>query len=107
MVEGCSRIWLEECNIIGSKCLGLESIGIYIQRQDPIQLAIQVPENHDTHWDVKIVGNRCLRLLVAIQLCRGIQLNMGFSVVVGAIWTCISIGLRSLQNGQSSENHCT
>jgi hypothetical protein len=54
MVEGCSRIWLEECNIIGSKCLGLESIGIYIQRQDPIQLAIQVPENHDTHWDVKM-----------------------------------------------------
>jgi hypothetical protein len=31
----------------------------------------------------------------------------GFSVVIGAIWTCISIGLRSLQNGQSSENHCT
>ena len=31
----------------------------------------------------------------------------GFSVVIGAIWTCISIGLRSLQNGQSSEKHCT
>jgi hypothetical protein len=31
----------------------------------------------------------------------------GFSVVIGAIWTCISIGLRLLQNGQSSENHCT
>jgi hypothetical protein len=51
IVEGCSRIRLEECNVIGNKCLGLESIDIYIRRQDPIQLAIQVPENNDTHWE--------------------------------------------------------
>ena len=31
----------------------------------------------------------------------------GFSVVIGAIWTCISISLRLLQNGQSPEKHCT
>jgi hypothetical protein len=38
---------------------------------------------------------------------QGHSAKHGFSVVIGAIWTCISIGLRSLQNGQLSENHCT
>jgi hypothetical protein len=38
---------------------------------------------------------------------QGFTAKHGFSVVIGAIWTCISIGLRSLQNGQSSEKHCT
>ena len=31
----------------------------------------------------------------------------GFSVVIEAIWTYISIGLRSLQNRQSSEKYYT
>jgi hypothetical protein len=38
---------------------------------------------------------------------QGFIAKYGFSVVIGAIWTCISIGLRLLQNGQSSEKHCT
>jgi hypothetical protein len=38
---------------------------------------------------------------------QGFTAKHGFSVAIGAIWTCISIGLRSLQNGQSSEKHCT
>ena len=38
---------------------------------------------------------------------QGHSAKYGFLVVIGAIWTCISISLRSLQNGQSSEKHCT
>jgi hypothetical protein len=68
------------------------------------------------HWDsarTYSVGNRCLRLTVAIQLYRGIsyaghlavqgiQLNMGFQLskgfpgAIGVIWMSISKGLRSL-----------
>jgi hypothetical protein len=38
---------------------------------------------------------------------QGFIAKYEFSVVIGAIWTCISIGLRLLQNGQSSEKHGT
>jgi hypothetical protein len=56
------------------------------------------------------VANSAMQGHTAMQGCLAMQghsAKHGFSVVIGAIWTCISIGLRSLQNGQSSENHCT
>jgi hypothetical protein len=41
-------------------------------------------------------GNSAMQGHTAMQ---GHSAKHGFSVVIGAIWTCISIGLRSLQNG--------
>jgi hypothetical protein len=95
----------------------LPLIAVHVQRGTFWSYA-QSAMPHSPAYGIIIVGNWCLRLPVAISYAgafscarvfsyAGHSAKYGFSVVIGAIWTCISIGLRSLQNGQSSEKHCT